>query len=110
MLSYRKTLITCLLILSLVLLPLFALSATVEANPKKESISSDAMAVDIVAARPLGMVATLAGTLLFVVSLPFSALGGNTGEAWDTLVVAPAEYTFQRPLGDFNHKNVSSEP
>lgn len=64
--------------------------------------SAGAMAVDAVAIRPLGIVATVIGTGLFVVSLPFSALGGNVGEAADALVVAPAKFTFTRPLGEYD--------
>ena len=60
------------------------------------------MAADIVLARPVGTVATVTGFALFVVSSPFSALGGNSKEAWDTLVVSPGQYTFKRPLGDFD--------
>jgi hypothetical protein len=59
------------------------------------------MAADIALARPVGTVATVAGFALFLVSSPFSVLGGNTKEAWETLVVPPATYTFQRPLGHF---------
>jgi hypothetical protein len=57
------------------------------------------MAADAVIARPVGAVATVAGFAVFLVSSPFSALGGNTGEAWDSLVASPANYTFKRPLG-----------
>ena len=59
------------------------------------------MTVDIALVRPLGAVATVAGLAVFVVSSPFSALGGNIKEAWDSLVVSPAEFTFRRPLGQF---------
>ena len=57
------------------------------------------MAADIVVARPLGILATIAGTAAFVVSLPFSALGGNVAESADALVVGPAKSTFVRCLG-----------
>ena len=63
-----------------------------------------AMTMDLVVARPGGLFATIAGTAIFVVSLPFSALGGNSGQAFDSLVANPAAYTFQRPLGDFEYK------
>lgn len=63
--------------------------------------SAAAMGVDVLVIRPLGLVATVAGAGLFVVSLPFSALGRNTDEAAGQLVGAPAKYTFARPLGDF---------
>ncbi|MFO7860169.1 MAG: hypothetical protein R6U41_02990 [Desulfosalsimonas sp.] len=63
--------------------------------------SGATMVVDMFAARPLGFVSLIFGTTTFVVSLPFSAWGGNTGEAFENLMVPPAMYTFNRPLGDF---------
>ena len=66
-------------------------------NLKKDEIrDADALIV-----RPLGICATILGVGLFVISLPFSALGGNVKEAGKKLVVAPAKFTFQRPLGEF---------
>ncbi len=61
--------------------------------------SAGAMAGDLLIARPLGIVATTLGAAAFVVSLPFSAAGGNVGQAADTLVVGPARETFVRCLG-----------
>lgn len=57
------------------------------------------MAMDAVLARPLLLVSTVVGTGLFVVSLPFSALGGNVEEAGSTLVATPFKATFVRCLG-----------
>ena len=59
--------------------------------------SAAAMFVDGVLVRPLGIVATALGS----VTLPFSALGGNVGEAGKSLVKDPARFTFARPLGEF---------
>ncbi len=64
-----------------------------------EDRNAASMMFDLVLLRPLGLVATVVGTAFFVVSLPFSILGGNTGEAANKLVVEPAKYTFSRPLG-----------
>lgn len=61
--------------------------------------SAMAMMGDALLARPLLLAGTLAGTGLFVVTLPFSALGGNVKEAADTLVVGLAKSTFTRCLG-----------
>ena len=58
------------------------------------------MGVDLVVVRPIWFVATVLGTAAFIVSLPFTILGGNTSEAAQKLVVAPAKYTFTRPLGE----------
>lgn len=66
--------------------------------------SAATMTVDALLVRPLGLVATILGAGIFVVSLPFSALGGNVGEAGRALVVAPAKMTFSRPLGQFHHQ------
>ena len=60
-----------------------------------------AMTADLVLARPVGLAAIVAGTAVFVISIPFSAMGGNTGQAWQKLVIDPTEYTFHRPLGEF---------
>jgi hypothetical protein len=59
------------------------------------------MAADLVLVRPLGFVGTVLGTAGFVVSLPFTLPTGSAGEAGRALVVRPFEYTFNRPLGDF---------
>ena len=66
-----------------------------------EPPSAAAMSADLLLIRPLSLVATVVGTAVFVVSLPFSLLGQNTEDAAQQLVVRPGEYTFVRPLGDF---------
>jgi len=58
------------------------------------------MMADTFLVRPFMLVGTVVGLATFVVTLPFSALGGNIGEAGNTLVVQPAKYTFIRPLGE----------
>jgi hypothetical protein len=58
------------------------------------------MMADTFLIRPFMIAGTVVGLATFVVTLPFSALGGNVGEAGDTLVVQPAKYTFIRPLGE----------
>jgi hypothetical protein len=59
------------------------------------------MIIDGLVVRPLGLVATLIGSVVFVVTLPFSALGGNVDQARENLVDAPVGYTFTRCLGCF---------
>jgi hypothetical protein len=58
-----------------------------------------AMVGDLIIARPFGIVATTLGAAAFVVSLPFSALGGNVDQAAEHLVLNPARETFLRCLG-----------
>ena len=58
-----------------------------------------AMIGDLLIARPLLVVATVIGAGAFVVSLPFTALGGGIGDAGQALVVDPARAAFVRCLG-----------
>lgn len=58
------------------------------------------MVLDLLILRPLGLVTTGIGSVLFVVSLPFTLPSGSSGEAACELVRKPLAYTFTRPLGD----------
>lgn len=58
-----------------------------------------AMVGDFFIARPLLIGATVIGAGLFVVSLPFTAAGGNIKEAGKALVVEPGAAAFVRCLG-----------
>lgn len=64
-----------------------------------ESPSAGAMAGDLVVARPIGVVLTVAGAAAFIVSLPFTLLAGSASEAAETLMIGPAKTTFVRCLG-----------
>ena len=68
---------------------------------RDEAVVAGQMAADALVVRPLGLCATVIGGALFVVSLPFSLLGRNTGEAFNYLLADPFTFTFSRPLGDF---------
>ncbi len=69
------------------------------ANNPEDTPSGGAMVADAVIARPLLLVATVLGTGLYVVSLPFSLAGGNAADAGQALVLEPAKNTFVRCLG-----------
>ncbi|KPA89494.1 hypothetical protein [Pseudomonas asplenii] len=60
-----------------------------------------AMIGDLLVARPLLVGATLVGTAVFVVSLPFTVFGGvdGVGKAGKALVVDPGKAAFARCLG-----------
>jgi len=101
-----KKLIALFIVTILCCAPLSAAMAQDQPAMRKVAIIDDddkleKMAVDAVVVRPLGICAIVGGALLFVVSLPFSALGKNVDEAAQTLVTTPTQYTFGRPLGKF---------
>ena len=75
----------------------FAASYSSSIEPER---TGGTMMADTFLIRPFMLAGTVVGLATFVVTLPFSALGGNVGEAGDTLVVQPAKYTFIRPLGE----------
>lgn len=57
---------------------------------------------DVLLVRPLGTAATIGGFGIFAVASPFAAMADATDEVFGTLVEAPANYTFDRDLGDFS--------
>ena len=89
-----------LLIITLVFIP-FGTSVLAQGQTLDEENSGALMTADLLLVRPLGIVATVLGFAVFIVSLPFSAIGGNTKQASQKLVQEPASFTFTRPLGEF---------
>ena len=87
------------LIGALLLTPCLAQAQSTSMYDNDEHPSMMAMTGDLLLARPIGLVTTVAGAALFVVTLPFSAAGGNVAEAGEVLVAGPARTTFVRCLG-----------
>lgn len=75
------------------------LPAVSSANTIQETPSALAMTGDALVARPVLLAMTAVSSVIYIVSLPFSALGGNAGEAAEVMVVGPAKATFVRCLG-----------
>ncbi|MAZ04848.1 hypothetical protein [Marinobacter sp. SS8-8] len=78
---------------------LLAFSSLGYAQAVDESPSALAMASDAVFIRPALLATTIVGSAVYLVSLPFSLLGGNADEAGEVLVMGPARATFVRCLG-----------
>ncbi len=96
----KKNTMIFLLISALVCAPLGA-SALAATQTSNTEVTGSTMTADLVLVRPLGIVATVLGCAVFIVSLPFSAMGHNTKQASQKLVKEPAKFTFTRPLGSF---------
>jgi len=79
----------------------FATSALAQEFYGSKETGGGAMIYDMVVVRPIGAVATVIGSVFWVVTLPFSASGDNVDAATEKLVKEPAAYTFKRPLGEF---------
>ena len=65
---------------------------------------------DLVFARPLGIVATVIGSAVFFVSLPFTIPSGSVNHTGNVIVGEPFNFTFKRPLGDFRKYRAYSPP
>jgi hypothetical protein len=84
----------------------FASAAPALAQPEDPAV----VAGDALIVRPLSFVATVLGSAVFVVSLPVAATSHSIGWTADSLVVAPAQFTFTRALGDFEYSYSSPDP
>jgi hypothetical protein len=93
-----------LLALALIAVPYPAAADTVSGDKGTD------MLVDAVIVRPLGLIGMVLGTAITVVTLPFTLPSGSAGEAAQAMIVEPAEYTFDRPLGDFHHCGADRHP
>ncbi|HEX4264385.1 MAG TPA: multidrug transporter [Verrucomicrobiae bacterium] len=58
--------------------------------------------VDVSLVRPGCMVATIGGSALFLVCLPFAAMSRSIKKTAHTLVAVPAKAAFTRPVGEFS--------
>jgi hypothetical protein len=95
-----KALITS---LSLAVFLAVSLPGTALANETGTESGDDvAIILDLVVLRPVGLVATVAGVIIFVGSLPISLPTGSVGKTFNAMVAKPASYTFWRTLGEDN--------
>jgi hypothetical protein len=78
---------------------LLAFASPGHAREVDQTPSALAMTGDALLARPALLATTVVGSAVYLVSLPFSLLGGNEEEARDVLVYGPARATFKRCLG-----------
>ena len=100
MLGFRKIVMVVLLIAALSI-GLQGPAAFASEYLEREKPTGGMMMWDTLFMRPIGMVATAVGSVVWLVSYPFAALGGNTDETTQALVADPFEWTFERPLGHF---------
>ena len=56
--------------------------------------------VDLLVARPLGIVAGIGGSAVFVVTLPFTLPSGSVGDAANMFIAQPFQFSFLREVPD----------
>jgi hypothetical protein len=80
-----------------------AIALTMASSPllaQTASPSGSDMFVDLVVTRPLGLLGVVAGSVAFVIALPFTIPSGSVNRSAEELVKKPIRYTFKRPLGE----------
>jgi hypothetical protein len=100
MFGFRKMVMVALLIAAFSIGPLGS-AAFADEYLEREKPTGGMMMWDTLFMRPIGIVATAVGSVVWLVSYPFAYWGGNTDESTQALVAAPFEWTFERPLGQF---------
>ncbi len=70
---------------------------------EEDQLDDQEVIVDLLLARPLGLVGSVVGLAVHGVGLLFSVPGENYAESGEILVEAPLNYTFNRPLGRFEN-------
>ena len=75
-------------------------------TPCYASVDDDMeVAADALVVRPACLVATVVGSVLFVVALPWAAMSGSVKKTAHVLVGRPAKATFSRHMGDMEALN-----
>jgi ABC-type molybdate transport system permease subunit len=97
--GFLKQVMVLLSVLALITVPCTTCLAQ-ELLEQDDDVIAGKMAAEVVV-RPLGLAATVIGGAVFIVTSPFSLLGGNVEPAFNYLVADPFKFTFNRPLGDF---------
>ena len=100
--KWVKNALVLFMAISILLVPF--ITSTLAANSveiERSDPNAGQMFVDLFFLRPVSAVATVGGSIVFVLGLPFSAIGGNVDKSGEKLVEDPFRYTIVRPLGSF---------
>lgn len=88
------------LIIGMVVTPAYC--QEMERKSYKSTGRAEAYIIDLLVARPIGIVACALGAAGFIASAPFAAMSGSGEQAVDAFLREPGEYAFTRPLGQFD--------
>ncbi len=69
---------------------------------KNDPVTDEWNALDLVIARPAGVLAGIAGAAFFVVTLPFTIPSGGVERAAERFIISPFEFSLAREYPDEN--------
>ena len=87
--TVKSKLLTAILSISFIVAVTQPASAAIEIDESDFGPSYETMVVDTVVGKPLQLVTAITGTAAYLVSLPFSLIGGNADQAQQKLFVEP---------------------
>ncbi|SNT68993.1 hypothetical protein [Psychrobacter sp. LV10R520-6] len=87
--TVKHRLLTAIASVSLIMVSMQPALAAIEIDETDFGPSYETMAVDTIVGKPLQLVTAVAGTAAYLVSLPFSLIGGNADQAQQKLFVEP---------------------
>lgn len=67
---------------------------------RNDPVAHEWNALDVLVARPIGVIAGIVGSAIFVVSLPFTIPTGGVQDAADIFIVKPFQFSFVRQFPD----------
>lgn len=88
------------LLLGMVITPAYC--QEMEKKSYRATGRAEAYIIDLLVARPIGIAACALGFAGLIATAPFAATSGSSKQAFDAFLREPGEYTFTRPLGQFD--------
>jgi hypothetical protein len=67
---------------------------------RNDPVAHEYYILDVLFARPIGVIAGIAGSAIFVASLPFTIPTGGVRDAADIFIVKPFQFSFVRQFPD----------
>jgi len=67
---------------------------------RDDPVAHEFYILDLLFARPIGVIAGIAGSAIFVVSLPFTIPTGAVRDAADIFIIKPFQFSFVREFPD----------
>ncbi len=89
-----------LLIVSLIVSGVYSTGRASDMVRKDDPMIHGWSVVDLFVARPLGVVAGIGGSVLFVAALPFTIPSGSVGDTASMFIVQPFQFSFIREVPD----------
>jgi len=97
-----KKIFLLLLTLSLIMGSLYSTGWAGDKFGKDDPVAHGWGAMDLILARPIGVLAGLTGSVIFVITLPFTIPSRGVGNAADMFIVQPFQFSFTREFPDEN--------